>query len=281
MKEMIFIYDPKTKKFPYPTDTASHYITIKKDDKTVFDKNYPYVDGSFSMRFRQALVRILLYIIVFPVAYIRMGLKIHGRKNLKKHKEIIKNGVISCSNHVHFWDYIAIMCALRPKKTNILVWDKNIRGENGTLMRLVGGIPVPEGDIHASIAMMKSVGEKLNKGGWLHIYSEGSMWEYYRSIRPFKSGAAYMSCKFDKPIIPLALSYREPGFIRKKIFKQIALFDIHIGEPLFPDKALPKEERVTDLVRRSHKAVCELAGIKDGENLYPPVYDNSVRVDYY
>ena len=278
---MIIIFDPKTKKFPYPTDTASHYITIKKDNKAVFDKDYPYVDTSFSMRFRQALVRILLYLIVFPVARVRLGLRIHGRKNLKKHKEILKNGVVSISNHVHFWDYIAVMRALVPKKTNILVWDRNVRGENGPLMRLVGGIPVPEGDIHASIAMMKSVGKMLDQGGWLHVYSEGSMWEYYRPIRPFKNGAAYLACKYDKPIVPLAFTYRKPGFIRKKIFHQIALFDIHIGEPIFADKTLPKDERVNDLLIRSHEAVCKLAGFKDGENLYPPVYDKSERIDYY
>lgn len=278
---MIVIYDPKTKKFPYPKDTASHYITVKKDNRAVFDKNYPYVDRSKTMLFRQALVRLLLYVIVFPVARVRLGLRIHGRENLKKYKDVIKNGVVSCSNHVHFWDYIAVMRALLPKKTNILVWERNIRGESGTLMRLVGGIPVPEGDIHASIAMMKSVGDQLDRGGWLHVYSEGSMWEYYRPIRPFKNGAAYLACKYGKPLVPLAFSYREPGFVRKKIFKQIALFDIHIGEPLFPDTALSKDDRVNDLVRRSHEAVCALAGFKPGENIYPPVYDHSERIDYY
>lgn len=278
---MIVIFDPKTRKFPYPTDTASHYIILKKDNKTVFDKNYPYIDDSKSMQFRQALVRLLLYILVFPVTRIRLGLRIHGRKNLKKHKEILKKGVISCSNHVHFWDYIAVMRAIMPKKPNILVWDKNVRGENGTLIRLVGGIPVPEGDVHASIAMMKSVGKLLDNGGWLHIYSEGSMWEYYRPIRPFKTGAAYLACKYDKPVVPLAFTYREPGFIRKKIFHQIALFDLHIGEPLFPDKTLSKDERAADLTRRGHEAVCRLAGFEDGENIYPPIYDKSERIDYY
>ena len=278
---MIFIFDPKTKKFPYPTDTASHYIILKKDNKAVFDKDYPYIDKSKRMRFKQWLIRVLLYIIVFPVARVRLGLRIHGRKNLKKHKEIIKKGVISCSNHVHFWDYIAVMDGIKPRKPNILVWDKNVRGENGTLIRLVGGIPVPEGDIHASIAMMKSVGKLLDDGGWLHIYSEGSMWEYYRPIRPFKNGAAYLACKHGKPIIPLAFTYRKPGFIRKKIFHQIALLDLHIGEPLFADKTLSKDDRVNDLIVRSHEAVCKLAGFADGENLYPPVYDKSERIDYY
>ena len=278
---MIFIFDPKTKKFPYPIDTSSHYITVKKDDKTVFDKNYPYVDDSFSMRARQFLVRILLYTVVFPAARVRLGLRIHGRKNLKKHKEMLKNGVISCSNHIHFWDYISIKRAVLPKKTSVLVWDRNARGESGALIRLVGGIPVPEGDVHASVAMMKSVGRMLDKGGWLHVYSEGSMWEYYRPIRPFKSGAAYLCCRYDKPLVPLAFSYREPGFIRKKAFHQIALLDIHIGEPLIADKTLSKNERVKDLLIRSHKAVCALAGFAEGENIYPPVYDRSERIDYY
>ena len=278
---MIVIFDPKTKKYPYPKDTASHYITLKKDDKTVFDKDYPYIDTSRSMLFRQSVMRALLYTIAFPLTHIRLGLRIYGRENLKKYKDILDKGVISCSNHVHFWDFLAVMSALKPNKPKILVWDKNVRGENGTLIRLVGGIPVPSGDVHASIAMMKSVGKCLDGGGWLHVYSEGSMWEYYRPIRPFKNGAAYLSCKYDKPILPLAFSYREPGFIRKKIFRQIALFDLHIGEPLFADKTLSKDERVNDLVRRSHEAVCRLAGFKEGENIYPPIYDNSKRIDYY
>lgn len=275
------MFDPKTKKFPYPNDTGAHYIILKKDNGAVFDRDYPYVDRSAGMRFKQFLVRVLLYIIVFPVARIRLGLRIKGRENLKKHKEELKKGVISCSNHVHFWDYIAVMRATLPYKTNILAWDKNVRGENAALIRLVGGIPIPVGDVHASIAFKKALSEVLNGGGWLHIYGEGSMWEYYQPIRPFKPGAAHLACKLNKPILPLAFSYREPGFIRKKIFHQIALFDLHIGEPLYADASLPRAERERDLTVRCHQAVCRLAGIDPAENVYPPVYDNSRRVDYY
>ena len=79
----------------------------------------------------------------------------------------------------------------------------------------------------------------------------------------------------------MAFSYRRPGWIRRVIFKQIALLDLHIGEPLLPNKDLPYAERKMDLLLRSHRAVCELAGIKPEENIYPPVYDHSRRIDYY
>jgi hypothetical protein len=32
---------------------------------------------------------------------------------------------------------------------------------------------------------------------------------------------------------------------------------------------------------RCHEAVCRLAGIEPGENIYPPLYDQSKRIDYY
>jgi 1-acyl-sn-glycerol-3-phosphate acyltransferase len=107
------------------------------------------------------------------------------------------------------------------------------------------------------------------------------MWEYYMPVRPFKRGSAHIACDSDKPILPLAFSYREPGWIRKHIFRQIAKFTINIGEPLFPDKSLNPKEREKDLTIRAHDAVCELAGIDPKLNLYPPVFDDSKRVDYY
>ncbi len=275
------MFDPKTKKFPYPEDTASHYIILKKDDGTVVDKDYPYYDHSRKRKTLQGMTRVLLYILVFWVAKIRTGLRVHGRKVLKENKDLLKKGVVSCSNHVHFWDFIAVMYATRPFKPSVLVWENNIRGENGKLMKNVRGVPIPSKGIRALHAMSSQTCEHIKTGSWVHIYSEGSMWEYYMPIRPFKDGAAYYAVACDRPLLPMAFSYRRPGWIRRVIFKQIALLDLHIGEPLLPNKDLPYEERKMDLLLRSHRADCELAGIKPEENIYPPVYDHSRRIDYY
>ena len=275
------MFDPKTNKYPYPEDTDQHYLDVKKNDGTVFDKDYPYWDRSKGFVAKQKLSRILLNVIVFPVMRIRLGLKIEGRENLKKHRDVIKDGVVSCCNHVHMWDYIGIMRGIRPVWPNILVWAPNVRGENGRMIRMVGGIPIPEGSLSATAAYLEDVKELLDAGGWLHIYAEGSMWEYYQPIRPFKRGVAYIAIRNHKPVIPLAYTYREPGWIRKHIFHQIACFTLHIGEPLTADPELKGKAAEVDLTTRCHAAVCRLAGIDPEKNLYPPVFDHSKRVDYY
>lgn len=275
-------FDPKTNKFPYPTETDKHYLCVHMDRGIVFDTEYPYIDRSASFRFKQNIVRLLLHILVFPLCRIRLGLRIEGQENLKKHKAVLENGVVSIANHVHMWDYIAVMRAIRPFRSNLLSWAPNINGENGTLIRMVGGIPIPESNIAATKTYLKAVRDLLqNEHGWLHIYPEGSMWEYYAPIRPFKRGAAHIACDSDKPILPLGFSYREPGCIRKKLFHQIAKFTVRVGEPVFPDSTLNPKDRERDLNERCHDAVCRLAGIDPKDNLYPRIFDNSRRIDYY
>lgn len=275
------MFDPKTNKYPYPEKTNLHYLEVRKDRGIVFDASYPYIDKSTWFRFKQKMVRIFLYTIVFHVATIRLGLKIEGRENLKKHKDVINNGVVSVCNHVHMWDYIAVMKGIRPVRPNLLVWDKNINGENGTLIRMVGGIPIPVKNVAGQRAQQKAISELLSNHGWLHIYGEGSMWEYYAPIRPFKRGPAHYAVSNDKPVIPLGFSYREPGWIRKNIFHQIAKFTLHIGEPIFPNKDLCIKDREKDLTIRANKAVCSLVGIDPDKNIYEPIFNDSDRIDYY
>ena len=105
------MFDPKPTKYPYPEYTDRHYIKITKNRGYVFDKNYPYIDTSKSFRFKRWLVRKIIIIIVFLLARIRLGLRIKGRKYIKKNKKLLKEGVISVSNHIHMWDYLPISIA--------------------------------------------------------------------------------------------------------------------------------------------------------------------------
>lgn len=275
------MFDPKTKKFPYPEYTDGHYLVVKNDNGLVFDKNYPFIDNSFGFRFKRFWFRIFYRLIVIPVASIRLGLRVKGRKNLRKYKDVIKNGIVSCCNHVHMWDFIGLTHGVRFFKPKFLVWDKNIKGALGGTIRLLGGVPLPIDDISAQLAYTRAVKNHLNNGGWLHIYSEGSAWEYYKPIRPFKKGTASYAIMCNKPILPMAFTYRKPGFIRRFIFKQIALYTLNIGEPIYKNDNLSRNDQEIDLTKRAHEAVCRLANINPEENIYPAIYDNSRRVDYY
>ena len=274
-------FDPKPTMYPFPEDTNQHYLVVRKNRGIVFDKNYPYIDRSPKIRFGQALTRLGLTVVAFPLTLIYIGLRVKGRENIRKYRDVLKNGVISCSNHVHMWDFIAVRKAVRHFNPYLLAWDKNINGENGTLIRMVGGIPIPKNDLKASTVFLKTTEDLLRDRGWLHIYAEGSMWEYYQPIRPFMDGIGYYSVKTDKPVLPLGFSYRKPSWLRKLILRQPAALTLTVGEPVFPDHDLPKKEREEDVIRRCHSQVCRLAGIDPDENIYPPVYDNSKRIDYY
>ena len=275
-------FDPKTDKFPYPEYTDQHYLKVKKDNGIIIDENYPYIDDSKAFRFKRFLVNVLLTLIVFPACRVRLGLKISGRKELmKNHKEEIKRGIISCSNHVHMWDYLSIMKSIRPIRPYILSWSKNITGENSALVRLVGGIPIPENNYRATKAYLEAVSNLLENGKWLHIMGEGSMWEYYAPIRPFKKGLAYFAIENNRPIVPMGFSYRQPNWFRRKILRTIACFNLKVGEPIYANKNLPREEMENDLIIRVHDAICELAGINPKDNIYPAIFDHTKRIDYY
>lgn len=274
-------YDPKTNKYPYPINTDAHYLVVKKNNGTVFDENYPYIDNSKKAVRNRRFVRLLLHIVVLPFTTIKLGLKIQGRENLKKHKEDIDKGVISISNHVHLFDYLSIIKGIKPYKPNVIVWAPNMRGENAKMIRSVGGIPIPENNISATRAYIKTIKNHILEGNWLHIYAEGSMWEYYYPIRPFKKGASYFAIETNRPIIPLAFSYRKASWIRRKVFKQPACFTLNIGEPIYPNMELPKHDRELDLTKRCHDEVCRLAGIDPEENIYEPIFNDSKRIDYY
>ena len=276
------MFDPKTNKYPYPEDTGSHYFSPKMDRGIVFDENYPYIDYSKEFAFKRFWVHLLLRILVFPFARVKIGLKIKGKYNLKRYKNELKGGAVTIANHVEMWDYISIMKALHNFKwTYLLAWDKNINGDSGPLVRMVGGIPIPEKNNAATVAFVKATNKLLQDGGFLHIYPEGSMWEYYAPIRPFKIGAASIAIKNNKPILPLAFSYRKPSWFRRKVLKLPAAFTLTVGAPLLANPDLQMSEQIKDLTIRAHHAVCELAGFKGNSNIYKPLYDkDSKRIDY-
>lgn len=271
------MFIPNTSKYHYPEDTSGHYMEVNMDRGIIFDKNYPYVDHSKSFAFKRFWVRLLMRLIVFPLAKIRFGIKIKGKSNLKRYKKLLLGGAVTVANHVHMWDYIFVMKAVHNFKwPYLLSWDKNVNGESGPLVRLVGGIPIPENDNEATIEFIKATQKLLEEKNFLHIYAEGSMWEYYSPIRPFKRGAASFAIKNNKPILPMAFSYRKAGWLRRKLFKQLALFNLNIGEPLSANQELEKTAQIDDLTIRVHEAICELAGFK-GDNIYPPIYNNSKK----
>ena len=99
--------------YVYPEKVDEHMITVKHKRDVNLDENYPYLNKSFGYKLLRGVFWLALNIIVFPLIRLTHGLRIYGKKNLKKHKKAFKNGCITISNHVFMWDFLCgrdILC---------------------------------------------------------------------------------------------------------------------------------------------------------------------------
>lgn len=235
--------------YVYPDRSDEHMLKVKHLVDTNFDENFQYLPKSFWYKVKRVLLWIALNTFVFAVCCnLIHGLKIYGKENIKKHKKLLKNGAITICNHVFMLDYLCVLKAIRPHLEYMPGWKTNFEGSNRHFIRLVGGIPIPTDNARAMVKFKRSIDEVLENGKWLHFYPEGSMWFYYPDIRPLKPAVFKFAVAHNKPVIPLAISYR-PRKGLYKIYKKKPCVDIHIGEPLIPDTSLCP----ADAVKKMHK----------------------------
>ncbi len=260
----------------YPERCDGHMITVKHLRDTKFDKEYKYLDKSFGFKFMRGVYWVLLNLIVFPIMRISHGLRIYGKENLKKNKALFKDGAITISNHVFYWDYLCVIKAIRPHLSYFPAWKTNFEGPCGPLIRLSGGIPVPTDSAHAMIEFNHAIEEVLEGGKWLHFFPEGSMWFFYPDIRPLKKAVFSYAVKFDKPIIPITMSFRPRKNITR-LFTKNPCVDLHIGEPLLPDKSLEFRDSEEDLRARAYHVMQVMNGI----NPTDPTYNTDQNPEHY
>ena len=252
---------PFTFTVKYPEKQNEHMVTVKPVYHPVLDENYVYRDKSFSYRFKRFWFNIFLSIAVIPTAVIRYAVKVEGRENYRKNKKLLKNGFVSVCNHVCEWDYLAILAGLYPRRGYFPIWSRNMETNLAPIFKLVGGIPVPT-SVHAGFKFNKAMDSVLEDKKWLHVYAEGSMWFFYPAIREFQDGAFVYSYRHNVPVLPMAISYREPKGIYK-LFKKHPNLTLHIGEPVMPDLSLSRKESCARLSKDVRLSMIHLMGMKD------------------
>ena len=262
--------------FKYPDRCDEHMITVNETKKVTVDESYPFLQKSFGFKLLRSIYWLGLNFIVFFLCRFTHGLKIYGKENLKKHRKELGNGAITISNHVFMWDYLCVLKAIRPHLAYFPAWKENLNGGFGSWIRMSGGIPIPTGSIRATINFKKALDEVLESGKYMHIYPEGSMWCYYPDIRPFKLGAFQLAVKHGKPIIPISISFRP----RKGIYKLLGrkpLADLHIGEPIYPDKTLTSREAAEKMRAEAYHVMQMMNGIDPSS----PTYNTDQNPDNY
>ena len=262
--------------YKYPDRSDEHMITVKKVRTTVFDEKYPYYKKGFWYGVARVFLWIFLNIIAFPLLRITHGLKIYGKKNLKKYKKELKDGAITICNHVFMWDTLCVLKAIRPHLIRFPAWKTNLDGPNGPLIRWAGGIPVPTGNMRAMVKFKYALEEAFENKRWVHFFPEGSMWFFYPDIRPLKKAVFKYAVKYDKPIIPMAISFRPRKGIAK-LWGKTPRADLHIGEVMFVDKTLSPKEAEEQLHKKAYHVMQEMVGITPDH----PAYRTDQNIENY
>lgn len=256
--------------YRYPERCDEHMITVKHLRDVKLDESYPYLQKSLWFKCQRLFLHFCQYTILTPAVWVRHGLRIYGKEKLRMNRELFKDGLITVSNHVFMWDFVCIMVALRPRLAYFPAWKTNLEGPNGPLIRMAGGIPIPTDNLRSMVKFKHAMEEVLIRGDWMHFFPEGSMWYYYPDIRPPKKAVFKYAVTFDRPILPITLSFRP----RKGLWKLLGkapLVDLHIGDPIFRDPDLPKVEAIKKMQQDAYDRMQQMNGIHPGDPTYSTV----------
>lgn len=225
-----------------------------------FDGTYPYLDKSLKFKIWHFLIYLTLWIAAFPLNRIRYGLRIEGREKIRQNRKLFANGMMTVCNHVHRWDMISVLQAMRYRHAWIPMYAQPFRGKDGFLMKNIGGIAIPE-ERSGLRAFDKTLDELHAKKQWIHIFPESCSWKFYSPLRPFKTGAFNMAYKYAIPIIPMVISFRPRTGWRKFFCQGEPLITIHVGDPIIPDITASRKEETARMRDLAHKTMLDMAGI--------------------
>lgn len=255
------VYVPETG-LAYPEKPDEFILASKKLHEVDVEHGYEFLDKSLKAKFLNVLFYAAIFTLVAVLQKVRYGLKVEGRENLREARPHLKNGAITVCNHVYRWDFLAVVNAVGFRRLWFPARAQHLEGGDAVLIRGVGGIPIPT-SISAMRQFNAAFDELHQKGKWLHVFPETSRWEFYEPIRPFNLGAFKMAVRYQVPLIPLVLSYRKPGGLRKLLGVKHPLLTIHIGKAMLPGAfgGLTKNEAAKKMRLEAHSQMVEMAGI--------------------
>ena len=225
-----------------------------------FDGTYTYLDKSLKFKLVHFFIYFFTWILAFPLNKIRYGIQIEGREKIRQNRKLFANGVMTVCNHVHRWDMICVLQAMRYRKAWIPMYAQPFRGKDGFVMKAIGGIAIPE-ERSGLREFDKALDELHAAKQWIHIFPESCSWKFYAPLRPFKIGAFNMAYRYALPIIPMIISFRPRTGWRKLFLKDEPLLTIHVGDPIVPDLDAPRKEEASRMRDIAHKTMLDLADI--------------------
>jgi len=177
-----------------------------------------------------------------------------GAKNWQK----IEGGAVITCNHFSPLDSFAMQIAYekgradKRKKMFKVINQGNFTsmpGLYGLLMRNCYTLPLST-NRRTMEKFLNAVDVILQRGDYVLVYPEQSMWWNYRKPKPLKPGAFKFAVKNNVPVLPIFMTMQDSDKLGPDGF-YIQEITIHIMPPLYPNSELTRSEQIQDLMARN------------------------------
>ena len=176
---------------------------------------------------------------------------IKGLENLNG----VKTGAILTCNHFNPFDCFTVEKVFRSsihyrsKKLFKVIREgnyTNFPGLYGFLFRNCDTLPLSQNK-KTMYNFLMAVDAILQRGDFILIYAEQSLWWNYRKPKPLKNGAFKFAVKNRVPVIPLFITMEDSDRIGADGFP-VQEYTVFIEKPIYPDNELT-ERRQVDAMR--------------------------------
>lgn len=180
--------------------------------------------------------------------------EIRGMENLNK----VTTGAIVTCNHFNPFDCFTVEKVFRlsgkieEKRLYKVIREgnyTNFPGLYGFFFRNCDTLPLSSNK-RTMVEFMKSVDTLLQKGDFILIYPEQSLWWNYRKPKPLKPGAFKIAVRNNVPVIPIFITMEDSDMIGDDGFP-VQEYIVNIAEPIYADENLPQKESIEKMLDKN------------------------------
>ena len=220
-----------------------------------------YLDKSFGYRCRRAaaFAGAHIYFRVQQLKHQVVLRPIEGLENLRA----VRGGAIITCNHFHPMDSFIMQLVFddshHGKRLYRVIREgnyTNFPGFFGFMMRNCNTLPLSS-NMNTMKKFLEATRQVLAEGNCILIYPEQSMWWNYRKPKPMKPGAFDMAVKNNVPVVPCFITMEDTKYTGPDGYP-VQAYTPHVGQALWPNPSLSRQEARDDLRRRTESYCREI-----------------------
>ena len=179
-----------------------------------------------------------------------------GLENL----ENVKTGALITCNHFNPFDSFTVEKIFRmtshakTKKLYKVIREgnyTNFPGFYGFLFRNCDTLPLSS-NAKTMVKFMKAVDTILQRGDFILIYPEQSLWWNYRKPKPLKDGAYRFAMRNNVPVIPIFITMQDSNIIGNDGFP-VQEYIVNIEKPIYPNAELSEKDSVESMKNENYE----------------------------